>query len=104
MGDVHLIKLLDALIQALKVEQLWSDAKPSKSALLSDAPFCCDTLTFAQWLQFIFEPKMRRIADHGDPLPQMALMPMSELTYGGRYPLLDTVITKLDAYSKNAQR
>ncbi|MGY8909754.1 MAG: YqcC family protein, partial [Flavobacteriales bacterium] len=33
---------------------LWDRQVPSNSALASSEPFCVDTLTLPQWLQFIF--------------------------------------------------
>ena len=36
---------------------LWQSTMPSKEALRSAEPFCCDTLTVAQWLEFILLPK-----------------------------------------------
>ena len=63
----------------LKASSLWSTSQPSASAMASTAPFACDTLSFEQWLQFIFMPKMRQLIITHSPLPtEMAIAPMAE--------------------------
>lgn len=47
----------------------WQDLPPSAQDLASALPFCCDTLEFPQWLQFIFLRKMRALLGSGAPLP-----------------------------------
>lgn len=47
----------------------WRQTQPSAQDLASKLPFCCDTLEFPQWLQFIFLSRMRFILDSGMPLP-----------------------------------
>ena len=45
---------------------LWERSRPHPAALESTTPFCYDTLTFHQWLQWLFIPRMERIlAGHG---------------------------------------
>jgi len=46
--------LLNTLEIELKKNNLWNDITPSSDQLLSKQPFCCDTLLFEQWLQFVF--------------------------------------------------
>ena len=67
-GQVH--QLLNDMEQALKVRNLWEGMPPSMEALASTTPFCIDTMTFTQWLQWIFIPRMRALLDAGSPLPQ----------------------------------
>ncbi len=59
MNADTIIPLLTALEHELQQRQLWQDILPPDEALASSEPFCVDTLTFPQWLQFIFIPKMR---------------------------------------------
>lgn len=94
--------LLDQLSIVLKEQQLWSENSPSAEALSSQAPFCCDTLSFAQWLQFVFEPKMRELCAMGEPCPPMSLSPMLEVAFGESQPELKRIIEKIDATSRNA--
>lgn len=75
MSDSEMIyaQLADLLLR-LEAEMrrlsLWEDERPSAEALASTEPFCIDTLTFPQWLQFIFLERMQVIVEAGGPLPR----------------------------------
>ncbi|MEM9172984.1 MAG: YqcC family protein [Pseudomonadota bacterium] len=49
---------------------LWESNAPSAQALSSEEPFCYDTLSFAQWMQWIFLPRMREVLDSDRPMPE----------------------------------
>jgi uncharacterized protein YqcC (DUF446 family) len=58
---------------------LWEKIPPSTQALASSEPFCVDTLTLPQWLQFVFIPTIRQMVEAGDTLPaQCGIAPMGE--------------------------
>ncbi|MBR9726780.1 YqcC family protein [Shewanella intestini] len=79
MMYVELKNQLVELEKQLKLLQLWSAQAISAQALASTAPFACDTMTFEQWLQFIFIPKMQQLMAAKMPLPtNMAIAPMAE--------------------------
>jgi len=72
-------QLLAAIEAELQNQSLWNDVKPSAQALASTTPFCIDTLSFTDWLQFIFLVKMKQLVDMQMPLPvNMAVHPMAE--------------------------
>lgn len=74
--------LLIRLELELKTLSFWSTTAPSPQALNSTMPFAYDTMTFEQWLQFIFIPKMTALIDANGPLPnQIGLRPMAEQVY-----------------------
>jgi uncharacterized protein YqcC (DUF446 family) len=71
--------LLGRLRLSLEQQSLWQSAPPSPAELASEQPFCCDTLMFEQWLQFVFIPKMEELCQQQLPLPgYMSLLPMAE--------------------------
>lgn len=81
MADSHreLMALLGELEKMLRDEQLWHRQLPPPSELASTQPFACDTLEFTQWLQFIFIPRLRAMADTGARLPaKCEVAPMAE--------------------------
>ncbi len=81
MTDSHseLLALLGELEAVLRDERLWHRQRPPPSDLASTQPFACDTLEFTQWLQFIFIPRLRQVADTGTPLPaECDVAPMAE--------------------------
>ena len=75
-------QLIERLLRELETElvslNLWQSNRPSEQALTSVEPFAIDTLSFPQWLQFIFIEKMNHLLQLGAPLPQkMAITPMA---------------------------
>lgn len=60
----------------------WQDEAPSAEALASPEPFCVDTLTFEQWLQWIFLPRMKVLLESGAALPSVSgIQAMGEMVY-----------------------
>lgn len=69
---------------------LWAREAPSPEALASPLPFCCDTLSFAEWLQFVFLPRMKIMLEAGAVLPsRCGLAPMAEESF--RFRGINTV-------------
>lgn len=63
---------------------LWDRVHPSTEALASDQPFCVDTLTLPQWLQFVFLPTLYRMLEEGTSLPERCgISPMAEEYFRG---------------------
>ena len=56
--EIQVKSLLVDIECELRVLGLWEDEAPSAEALASIEPFAVDTLSFSQWLQFIFVPKL----------------------------------------------
>ncbi|WP_339899943.1 YqcC family protein [uncultured Gilvimarinus sp.] len=81
MTDKH-IAVADILLDleaALRELNLWHSEPPSAEALASTAPFAVDTLTFTQWLQFMFLPRMHTLVTGRGTLPvNCAIAPMAE--------------------------
>ena len=62
--------LLNQLEDELRLQNLWQSELPSEEALASSLPFAIDTLTFVQWMQFIFIVRMRLLLQLKQPLPE----------------------------------
>lgn len=76
------LKTLEGL---MRQAELWQAGRPDASALASPLPFCIDTLSFEQWLQFLFVPRMHALIVERAPLPtEIALQPMAEEMFGAR--------------------
>ena len=66
----------------LRVLGWWQEQAPSAEALASQELFCVDTLTFEQWLQWIFLPRMKQLLEAGAALPSVSgIQPMAEMVY-----------------------
>ena len=96
----HTAQLLEELSKELQRLNLWQAQQPSLLELSSSAPFCCDTLTFEQWLQFIFIEKISDMINKGQTLPaKIALTPMAEVSFkhlSGQAESLLVIIKKID--------
>ena len=65
-------RIADVLLEVeatLRTSGKWDVLRPPEVALLSAEPFCIDTLSFEQWLQWIFLPRMKQILEYKKPLP-----------------------------------
>lgn len=77
--EVELKELLDGIEALMGKLDLWQTHSPSPEALLSRQPFCMDTLSFSQWLQFMFLPRMREILEQQQAWPNSCeIKPMAE--------------------------
>ena len=65
---IEIASLLIDIEAELRRLDHWDAEPPSPEALASTEPFCIDTLTFPQWLQFIFIPRMHTLV-RGQQLP-----------------------------------
>lgn len=81
MTNIH-IAVAEVLIdieKELRELRLWDSEMISEEALASDQPFAVDTMTFPQWLQFIFLPRMYFIIEQQLQLPgNCGISPMAE--------------------------
>jgi uncharacterized protein YqcC (DUF446 family) len=77
--DREPLRLMTEIEQELRRQGQWEGRAPSPRALASPLPFCCDTLRFTQWLQWVFVPHTRALAESGRPLPSASgVRPMAE--------------------------
>lgn len=84
MSERHsqLANLLFELEKELRDAQLWAKQSPAPEALLSTEPFSIDLLTFTEWLQFIFLPKMYATIEAAEDLPlSCSIAPMAEQVF-----------------------
>ena len=97
----HYRKLADLLIDVereLRVMQLWELQIPSPQALASVEPFAVDQLSFSQWLQFIFLPRMYDLIESAASLPEnSSIAPMAEEFFKAQSTEAATIIVKLAA-------
>jgi uncharacterized protein YqcC (DUF446 family) len=76
---IEIESLLIDIEAELRRLQQWQVEPPSPEALASTEPFCVDTLTLPQWLQFIFLPRMRALLDQQRlPPGKCGIAPLAE--------------------------
>ena len=82
-SDEVAVLLIDIEAQ-LRQMNLWEDQPPSAETLASSQPFHIDTLSFTQWLQFVFLPSMHGLIETGQSLPtECGITPMAQQYFGG---------------------
>jgi len=88
MIEQRILDIADHLLlieRELQVQGWWGDEAPSDEALASTVPFAVDTLSFEQWLQWIFLPRMKIIIELGHPLPSASgILIMAETVFVDR--------------------
>lgn len=76
----------------------WQAEPPAPEALRSEQPFAIDTLNFAQWLQFIFIPRMQFLLDQQQDLPRASgIAPMAEEYFSSLQLPVEGLLTALQA-------
>ncbi len=87
--------LIDIEAQLRQLD-LWDRVPPSAEALSSDQPFCVDTLSLPQWLQFIFLPTLYLMLEEDQPLPsRCGITPMAEEYFRGSGLAIDELLAAL---------
>ena len=91
-------ELLIDIESELRRLNLWSQIPPPASALASQQPFCIDTLTLPQWLQFVFLPSIYERLEGDQPLPERcSIAPMAEEYFRDGGLPVDPLIAALKA-------
>ncbi|MDH2925484.1 uncharacterized protein YqcC (DUF446 family) [Nicoletella semolina] len=67
--EVQLRHRLNDLQIVLRLHHHWEQVPPSAQAMASTQPFCIDTLSATQWLQWIFIPRFLALLDAKGKLP-----------------------------------
>jgi uncharacterized protein YqcC (DUF446 family) len=76
---VSVAEILMDIEKELRELDLWEFDLPPEEALISQQPFAVDALTFPQWLQFIFLPRMYDLIEQQRQLPgNCGIAPMAE--------------------------
>jgi len=70
------IETIERMMQAL---DLYSSTPPDARAFASSTPFCYDTMSFLEWLQWVMFPKTRELISRKLPLPTVCeIHPLAE--------------------------
>jgi uncharacterized protein YqcC (DUF446 family) len=83
LGHAH--QVADRLLAIeIKLRQMncWQSEPLAAEKYLSCEPFCLDTMSFEQWLQFVLLPRLKQLVEDGQPLPTVSgVAPMAEEHY-----------------------
>ncbi len=80
---------------------IWELEPPSPGALASTQPFCYDTLSFSQWLQWVLVPRMTTILEQGLELPaESHILPMAEEAWAGMPVQAESLLALLGRFDE----
>ncbi len=68
------LDLLTNIEGLLQKHNQWQTIPPSAEKMASTEPFSIDTLTFLEWLQWVYLARLRAIVHAGGALPQGAMV------------------------------
>lgn len=95
------VQAADALLsieREMRRLEIWESERPHEAAFQSTEPFCVDTMSFPQWLQFVFIERMKQIIEHEHALPVgSGIAPMAEEYFRGRPESGQQLIAELEA-------
>jgi uncharacterized protein YqcC (DUF446 family) len=84
---------------------LWEEVSPPPGALASTQPFCIDTLSLPQWLQFVFLPKLYSLLEQAMPLPrECGVAPLAEEFFRGSGLNITALIAALEELDRQLSR
>lgn len=80
--------LLEKIRAEMLVQSVWQKQPIEPQALQSTLPFCTDTMSFEQWLQFVLVARLEQMLVAGEPLPNAsAVAAMAEEYFKDRAQL-----------------
>ena len=94
------LTLLEQMQQEMERLDLWQTTPPSAAQFQSDVPFCMNTLSCAQWLQWVYIARLRALIDANGTLPNGAhVLPYAQESFkveGVQSTVLLELIAQLD--------
>lgn len=93
-------RLLAIEIQ-LRQMNCWQSEPLAAEKYLSSEPFCLDTMSFEQWLQFVLVARLKQLVEDDQPLPTVSgVAPMAEEHYRSSSGPGQTLIRELAELDK----
>lgn len=91
-------QLLDEIETEMRELSEWQSTPPPASAFTSNEPFCLDSMTPHEWLQWVLLPKMKALLDSEAALPdRFVITPYFEETLLEEHLSLQRLLCRLDA-------
>lgn len=91
----RVLDLLAVIEMEMRLHGLWSAQHPGDEALASTQPFAVDTLDFEQWVQFIYLPRLKVMANVGKLPDNVCVCPMAEESWRPHGDKLQVLIERI---------
>ncbi len=102
--DVRVPALAEQVLlieRELRLLGWWGIQAPAAERLASTAPFCVDTLSFAEWLQWVFLPRMKVILESSAALPAgCAIRSMAEVAWQAEGEKVNALLEALGEFDR----
>lgn len=93
--------LLDRVETEMKAVSMWGDAKPAPTSFQSELPFFYDTMSFEEWVQWVYIARFREMIKASQLLPQNSdVSPMAEESFKGWGQRCEGVIAALRDFDR----
>ena len=101
MSYQQLSLLLERVETELKAVGMWSETKPASKSFQSELPFFYDTMSFEEWVQWVYIARFREMIKANQLLPQSSdVSPMAEESFQGRSQRCEGVIAALRDFDR----
>lgn len=92
------IQRIEMMMQAIG---LYSDQRPDDSAFDSSVPFCYDTMSFLEWLQWVMFPRTFEMIEKQLPLPTVCeIHPLAEEEFKSLEQETDTLLAEIEVLDR----
>ncbi len=89
---------LHAVITAMEAAGLWDLPRPDDEAFADMGPFGQRTMSFAQWLRFVFVPNVEALVEAGGPFPASSSVAVVAAREGDTDPAVAALVPALAGF------
>lgn len=95
----QLLLLLDRVETEMSIVGMWSNTMPALESFQSELPFFYDTMSFEEWVQWVYVARFREMIKTNQLLPRGSdVSPMAQESFKGRGLNCEGIITALRAF------
>lgn len=89
---------LDAVVGAMRASGLWDVPRPDDESFVDMGAFGSRTMSFDQWLRWVFVPQVEQAIAQGGPWPSRSQVAVKAVREADTDPSLGALISPLAAF------
>ncbi len=93
-------RAIEQVILAMKQASLWEIARPRDEAFVDMGPFGQRTMSFAQWLRWVFVPDVQGLVASQGPWPKSSSVAAMATREGDTDPGIASLVEPLSSFDK----
>jgi uncharacterized protein YqcC (DUF446 family) len=99
MADAASVRArLDAVVAAMRESGAWDAPQPERAAFENMGAFGMRTMAFAQWLRWVFVPRVEETLAAGGPWPSQSMVAVQAMREGDTDPAIAALVDSLSAF------